>query len=54
MLHRKEKTLEHETTSVVEQPWTPLAMNRKVSRFARIGSIEDVRTGEVISREFLM
>ena len=49
--HRK--TLEHETTSVVEQPCAPMAMSRKVSRWGRIGSIEDARTDGIISRGFL-
>lgn len=54
MLHRIEKTLEDETTSVVKQPYAAVAMSRKVSRCGRIGSIEDVLTGDIISRIFLM
>ena len=53
MLHRIEKTLEDETTSVVKQPYAAVAMSRKVSRWGRIGSIEDARTDGIISRGFL-
>jgi len=52
VLHREEKTLRHETTSVVEQQWTTMAMNRKLFRRARIGSIEEACTSGVISRRF--